>query len=101
MVHAKVSFPSGCETSSVSTRSFTEVSTETEDDDFFGGDCDDVPQLMITIVPSEGRGDYSVTMYPKNYVKPVVDDDRLKFNLNKEYRSYKGEAGVIVYMPDE
>ena len=66
MVHAKASFPSGYETSSVSTRSFSEVSTETEDDDYF--DCDDVPQLMITIVPSERRGDYSVTMYVRQRI---------------------------------
>ena len=53
-------FPSGYDTSTVSNlRKFDEVTTETTNS---SKDCDDVPQLMITIAESEDST-YSVTMY--------------------------------------
>ena len=57
---ATPTFESDYETSTVSgLKSFKKVYTENKNKDF---DCDDVPQLRITIAYDD---DYSVTMYPK------------------------------------
>jgi len=93
---AMPTFESDYETSTVSgLKSFKKVYTENKNKDF---DCDDVPQLRITIAYDD---DYSVTMYPKDYVEPVVKDDKLKFKLNDDFKDYQGEAGVLVLMPQK
>jgi len=93
---AMPTFESDYETSTVSgLKSFKKVYTENKNKNF---DCDDVPQLQITIAYDD---DYSVTMYPKDYVEPVVKDDKLKFKLNDDFKDYQGDAGVLVLMPQK
>lgn len=94
---AAVSFPSDDKTSTVSMKKFTDVTTDTIDRN---NSCGDVPQLMITVAPSSDKT-YSVTMFPADYVEPFLVRSTLKFKLNKDFYDYKGEAGVIVYMPPE
>ena len=51
----------------------------------------------MTVQAGDG---YKVEMTPPNVVTPVVNRGALYFNINSDFETYKGEAGVLVTMPE-
>lgn len=74
---------------------FDSVTNESTEKDSNG--CKQVYQLPVTIQAGDG---YKVEMTPPNVVTPVVQDSQLYFNINSDFETYKGEAGVLVTIPE-